>query len=66
MAVTDSLFLEQSDSKYVRHFATSALPASNDHVYAYASYTFAKSAPTVMHVAERWGLDSVRTYETAT
>lgn len=68
MAVTSGLFLEQANNSHVRHSATSAFLASNDNVYAYASYMCAKSAPTAMQMAaahRRWGPDTVRTYETA-
>ena len=68
MAMTNKLFCEQPDGKYVRHSATSALLARNGDVYAYASYMCSKSAPTAMHMAaahQRWGPASMRTYETA-
>lgn len=68
MAMTNTLFCEQSDGKNVCHSATSALLARNDDVYAYASYMCAKSAPTAMNMAaahKRWGPASKRTYETA-
>ena len=68
MAMTSSLFREQPDGKSVAHSATSALLARNDDVYAYASYMCAKSAPMAMNMAaahNKWGPDSMRTYETA-
>lgn len=68
MAMTNALFREQPDGKYVGHSATSALLARNDDMYAYAWHMYAMSAPTAMHLAaahERWGPASMRTYETA-
>lgn len=67
MAMTNTLFHEQSDGKHVCHSATSALLARNDDVHAYASYMCAKSAPTAMEMTaahKRWPA-STKTYETA-
>jgi len=67
MAMTNTLFREQADGKYVGHSATSALLARNGDVYAYATYMCAKSAPTAMHMPaahRRWGPATMRTDET--
>ncbi|KAH8807458.1 O-methyltransferase-domain-containing protein, partial [Xylogone sp. PMI_703] len=67
MAMTNFLFREQPDGKHVRHSATSALLARDENVYAYATYMCAKSAPTAIQMAaahQRWGADTVKTYET--
>lgn len=68
MAMTDSLFREQSDGQGVKHSATSALLARNDDVYSYAAYMSARSAPMAIQMAtahEKWGADTTRTCETA-
>lgn len=68
MAMTNTLFREESDGKHITHSATSAFLARNDDVYAYATYMCDKSAPVGMHMAkahQRWGPGTMRTYETA-
>ena len=68
MAMTSGLFREEADGKHVRHSATSALLARNSDVYAYATYMCSKSAPMAMQMTaaqQRWGPDSMHTYETA-
>jgi len=71
MAMTGGLFREHTDSdgsQHVGHSATSALLASNEDVYAYATYMCTRSAPMAMQMAaaaQRWGPGTTRTYETA-
>lgn len=68
MAMTNMLFRESSDGRSIGHSATSGLLARDPNVYAYATYMCTKSAPMAMHLAtahDRWGADTVRTYETA-
>lgn len=65
--MTTALFREQPDGK-VTHSATSALLASNRDVYAYATYMCSRSAPMALQLAaahQKWGADTVKTYETA-
>ncbi|KAK4184776.1 O-methyltransferase-domain-containing protein [Podospora australis] len=67
MAMTTALFREQADGK-VAHSSTSALLASNQDFYAYASYMCSRSAPMALQLAEahrKWGAGTVKTYETA-
>lgn len=68
MAMTNTLFREQLNGNQVGHSATSALLARDPDVYAYATYMCTKSAPMAMHLTaahQRWGADTMRTYETA-
>lgn len=68
MGMTNMLFREHSDGKLVGHSATSAMLARDSNVYAYATYMCTRSAPMAMKLAaahDKWGADTVRTYETA-
>lgn len=68
MAMTNTLFREQPDGQSICHSATSALLARDDNAYAYATYMCAKSAPMALQMAaahQRWGAESMLTYETA-
>ena len=68
MAMTNSLFREQSHGSHVTHSATSALLARDNDVHAYATYMCARSAPMAMKMAaadRRWGHADRRPHETA-
>ncbi|KAG2417765.1 hypothetical protein HFD88_008984 [Aspergillus terreus] len=67
MAMTSSLFREHPNGTDVGHSAVSALLASDDDAYSYATYMCSKTAPMAMSMTEahkRWGA-STRTNETA-
>lgn len=68
MSMTSTLFRESADGRHVSHSATSALLTRNEDVYAYATYMCGRTAPMAMNMAaaaNRWGPDSIKTYETA-
>lgn len=68
MAMTTSLFREDSAGDSVSHSATSALLARDPNVYAYATYMCTGSAPVALQMAAaagKWGPDSKQTNETA-
>lgn len=68
MAMTNFVFREQPDGKFIGHSATSALIAQKDDVHTWASYMCANSAPMAMQLAaahRRWGPGTVKSNETA-
>lgn len=68
MAITNGLFREEDDGKYLCHSATSSHLARNPDVLAWASYICRHTAPMSLKMAEahqRWGPDTTSPNETA-